>query len=79
MNSFYRIRKIHKSPLSFRLIIAANSYLLVPVSHALSYLLQPIVAEIPSITLDSKFSVRQLEHLILLEDDFVLLTFDVEN
>ena len=76
---FYTVPKIHKKDkLGSRPISAQHSYMLSPLSIALTKVLMPIQDGTRGITKDSKSFVRRIEELRITEP-FVFLTYDVEK
>lgn len=73
---FYVIPKIHKPTVKSRPITAQHSYVLGRLSEELSSILNREVLKIPSITVNSKQFIRQLEQ-VQLPPDCWLLTYDV--
>lgn len=75
---FYAMPKIHKPTLSSRPITAQHSYMLAPISKAITGVLQPICDSLDEIAKDSKQVVQQLDTLTVSEP-CVFLTYDVEK
>ena len=76
---FYAIPKIHKADkLGSRPISAQHSYIMAPLSKALTNVLLPIQNITIGITKDSKSFIKRIEELRITQP-FVFLTYDVEK
>ena len=75
---FYVIPKLHKASLGFRPIAATHSYPLAKLSSFMSDCLNKEVAKVYGIAKNSKEVIVDLEQIIL-PDDGVFLSFDVEK
>lgn len=75
---FYIIPKLHKPRLGSRPITAQHSYMLAPLSNALSKVLQVEVDKHPEIAKDSKVVMQRIEDIRILNST-IFVTYDVEQ
>ena len=75
---FKILPKVHKSPMVGRPIVASTRYFTTPASRFVDYSLAPFLPSIPSYIKDSSDFIRQLSHLSIDSNSFIV-TADVTS